>query len=205
MSVLRTPRVLTYTEGTTRDTRKGEGIEGPPESSGRGRWEEKGRRTRAVPEVPAVGTAREGYPAMEARQGKPGNGTKRKSNPVGTMAPGYTGIEARMGKPGTIANLESTVPSENPVPGRPEPAPSPWGVVSGIVLGDGESPSPGEGPDGSTPPAKETRAGQVGLEPHEPTSRRATALGRMAYAQASTTEEPDAGKLHVRVRAGGAG
>ena len=60
MSLLRTPRVLTHTEGNTRDTQNGEGIEGPPESSGRGMWEEKCRRTREAPEVPTVGTAREG-------------------------------------------------------------------------------------------------------------------------------------------------
>lgn len=93
-------------------------------------------------------------------------------NSVGTIEPGYTGIEARMGKPGTIATLESTVLSENHAPGGPETATRPWGVLSGIVLGGGESPLHGEGPDGSTQPAKETHAGQVGLEPHEPTSLR---------------------------------
>jgi len=35
-----------------------------------------------------------------------------------------------------------------------------WGVLSGILLGGGESPLHGEGPDGSTQPAKETRTGQ---------------------------------------------
>jgi len=75
-----------------------------------------------------------------------------------------------MGKPGTIAKLESTVSSENHAPGRPETAICPWGVLSGILLGGGESPPQGEGPDGSTQPAKETRAGQAGLEPREPTS-----------------------------------
>ena len=77
-----------------------------------------------------------------------------------------------MGKPGTIATLESTVASENHAPGRPEMAAYPWGVLSGIVLGGGESPLHGEGPDGSTQPAKETRAGQVGSEHHGPTSLR---------------------------------
>ena len=110
-----------------------------------------------------------------------------------------------MGKPGHGTTLEPDALAENPVSGGRETATNPWGVLSGIVLGGGESPLHGEGPDGSTPLAKETHAGQVGLEQHEPTSLWATALGRMAYAQASTTEEPDAGKLHVRVRAGGAG
>ncbi|MFO1420734.1 MAG: group II intron reverse transcriptase/maturase [Candidatus Competibacteraceae bacterium] len=50
-----------------------------------------------------------------------------------------------------------------------------WGVLSGIVLGGGESPLHGEGPDGSTQPAKETRAGHVGPEPHGPTSLRGIA------------------------------
>jgi len=90
-------------------------------------------------------------------------------------------------------------------PGGRETATNPWGVLSGIVLGARVSRVQGEGPDRSTLPAKETRAGQVGLGSHEPTSLRATALGRTAYAQASTTEEPDAGNLHVRVSAGGAG
>jgi RNA-directed DNA polymerase len=80
-----------------------------------------------------------------------------------------------MGKPGTIATLESTVLSENHAPGGPETATRPWGVLSGIVLGGGESPPHGEGPDGSTQPAKETRAGHVGLDQHGPTSLRGIA------------------------------
>jgi hypothetical protein len=149
----------------------------PPVKTREGFHQQKCRRTREAPKVPAVGTAWEGY----------------------------TAIEARMGKPGTIAKLESTVLSENHAPGRPETATYPWGVLSGIVLGARESRVHGEGPDGSMQSAKETRAGQVGLGQHEPTSLRATALGQRAYAQASTTEELDAGKLHVRVCAGGAG
>ncbi|MGD8938063.1 MAG: hypothetical protein PVJ72_01715 [Gammaproteobacteria bacterium] len=42
----------------------------------------------------------------------------------------------------------------------------------------------------------------AGSGKHEPTSLRGIA---MMYAEASTTEEPDAGKLHVRVCLGGAG
>lgn len=49
MSVLRTPRVLTNTEGNTRDPRNGERVEGPPESSGCSMWEERCRRTREAP------------------------------------------------------------------------------------------------------------------------------------------------------------
>ena len=47
----------------------------------------------------------------------------------------------------------------------------------------------------------------VGLEPHEPTSLWGIANRWLiaAYAKASTTEEPDVEKLHVRVCAGGAG
>ena len=109
------------------------------------------------------------------------------------------------GKLGNNAKLESNARSENHDPGGWETAKRSWGVLSGRVLGGGESPLPGEGPDGSTQPAKETRAGHVGLDQHEPTSRRGIAIRPLAYAKASTTEEPDAGKLHVRVRAGGVG
>jgi nucleotidyltransferase/DNA polymerase involved in DNA repair len=75
-----------------------------------------------------------------------------------------------MGKLGNGAKLEPNTLLENHDPGGRETARSPWGVLSGIVLGGGESPPHGEGPDGSTQPAKETRAGHVGLDQHEPTS-----------------------------------
>jgi len=110
-----------------------------------------------------------------------------------------------MGKPGNRAILEPKTLAESHALGGRETAKHPWGVLSGIVLGGGESPLHGEGPDGSTQLAKETRTGQVGPELYEPTLLRATAIGQVAYAHASTTEEPDAGKLHVRDRAGGAG
>jgi hypothetical protein len=80
-----------------------------------------------------------------------------------------------MGKLGNGTRLEPKALSENHAPGGRATAISPWGVLSGIVLGGGESPLQGEGPDGSTQPAKETRAGQVGLEQHEPTSLRGIA------------------------------
>ncbi len=84
-----------------------------------------------------------------------------------------------------------------------------WGVLSGIVLSGGESPLQGEGPDGSTGLAKETHAGHCRIGYHEPTSLRGLAIGKllesvMNRAEASMTGEPDAGKLHVRVCAGGA-
>ena len=79
-------------------------------------------------------------------------------------------IEAHMGKPGNGTKLEPTLWWENPEPGRRVTATSSWGALSAIVLGGGESPPHGEGPDGSTQPAKETRAGHVGLVQHEPTS-----------------------------------
>lgn len=84
------------------------------------------------------------------------------------------------------------------------------------------APTQGESPDGSLPRAcrrtcpelvegyaacsrnlcpKGPSAGS-GLGQHERTSRRAMALGRTAYEHASPTEEPEAGKLHVRVHAG---
>jgi hypothetical protein len=110
-----------------------------------------------------------------------------------------------MRKLGNGPRLEPDALSENHAPGGRATAIRPWGVLSGIVLGGGESPLEGEGPDGSTQPAKETCAGHVGLDQHEPTSLRGIAIRPLACAKASTIEEPDAGKLHVRVCAGGAG
>jgi RNA-directed DNA polymerase len=60
-------------------------------------------------------------------------------------------------------------------PGRRDSAEYQRGVLSGIVVGDGESPLHGEGPDGSTPPIQETHAGHAGSGNHEPTSLRAIA------------------------------
>ena len=108
-----------------------------------------------------------------------------------------------MRKLGNGPRLEPNALSENHAPGGRETATTPWGVLSGIVLSAWESHVHGEGPDGSTQPAKETRAGHVGLDQHEPTSLRGIAIRPLACAKASTTEEPDAEKLHVRVCAGG--
>ena len=60
-------------------------------------------------------------------------------------------------------------------PGRRESAGCRRGVLSGIVVGGRESRPHGEGPDGSTQPAKETHAGHVGSDNHEPTSLRGIA------------------------------
>jgi hypothetical protein len=79
------------------------------------------------------------------------------------------------GELGNHAKLESNALLENPDPGGLKAAICPWGVLSGRVLGVGESLLHGEGPDGSTQPTKETRAGNVGLESHEPTSLRGIA------------------------------
>jgi hypothetical protein len=79
------------------------------------------------------------------------------------------------------------------------------GVVSRIVLSGGESPLHGEGRDGSTQPGKDTHPGHVGPDQHEPTSLRAIANRVCPCADASATEELDAGKLHVRDCTGGAG
>ena len=86
-----------------------------------------------------------------------------------------------MGKPGNGTRLEPTLVWENHEPGGRETARRAWGVLSGRVLSGGESPLQGEGPDGSTQPVKETRAGHVGLEHHEPTSLQ----GRANRAKAS--------------------
>lgn len=63
-----------------------------------------------------------------------------------------------MGKPGHGTTLQPDALAENHAPGGRETATNPWGVLSGIVLGGGESPLQGEGPDGSTQPTKETHA-----------------------------------------------
>ena len=80
-----------------------------------------------------------------------------------------------MSKLGNGTRLEPKTLLENHGPGGRETARRPRGVLSGIVLGAWESHVHGEGPDGSTQPVKETRAGHVGLEPHGPTSLRGIA------------------------------
>jgi hypothetical protein len=95
--------------------------------------------------------------------------------------------------------------------GRRDAAVCRRGVLSGIVVGGRESRPHGEGPDGSTQLAKETRAGHAGSGKHEPTSLRGLSnwtVQRVTVtvrATASATEEPDAGKPHVRVCGGGSG
>jgi hypothetical protein len=95
--------------------------------------------------------------------------------------------------------------------GRQETAACRRGVLSGIVVGGRESRPHGEGPDGSTQLAKETRAGHAGSDQHEPTSLRGLSnwtVKRVTVtvrANASATEEPDAGKPHVRDCGGGSG
>jgi len=88
------------------------------------------------------------------------------------MKPTELGHE-RVKSPATAcARVES---SNKERTGRRENAACRQGVLSGIVVSDGESPLHGEGPDGSTQPAKETRAGQVGPGHHVPTSLRGIA------------------------------
>ena len=88
-----------------------------------------------------------------------------------------------MGKPENGTRLEPSLLWENHEPGGSEgPATSPsstcsQGVLSGIVLRGWESQPHGEGPDGSTQPAKETYAGRVGLGKHKPTSLQGIATG----------------------------
>jgi len=88
------------------------------------------------------------------------------------MKPTGLGHE-RVKSPETVCARVKSSSTERP--GRPETAACCRGVLSGIVVGDGESPSHGEGPDGSTQSAKETRAGHAGSDQHEPTSLRAIA------------------------------
>jgi hypothetical protein len=123
----------------------------------------------------------------------------------------YTALEAQKGKPGHGTMLEPThhgrprCQAGGDVLATGTPAVCAWGVVSSVVLCDGESPSHGEGLDGSTQPGKDTHPGHVGPDQYEPTSLRAIANRVLPCTDASATEEPDAGKLHVRVCTGGAG
>ena len=84
------------------------------------------------------------------------------------------------------------------------------GVLWGSVVRGWESQPQGEGPHGSTQLSKETRAGhcRAGITRANLTERNSNwALERVTVkvrAEASATEEPDAGKLHVRGSAGGA-
>ena len=88
------------------------------------------------------------------------------------MKPTGLGHE-RVKSPATAcARVES---SSTERPGRRETAACRRGVLSGIVVGGRESRPQGEGPDGSTQPVQETRAGQAGSGKHEPTSLRAIA------------------------------
>jgi hypothetical protein len=78
--------------------------------------------------------------------------------------------------------------------------------MSGCEAGSGwRHPGLGQRLDGSTPPGKDTHPGHVGPESDEPTSLRALANRVLPCTEASATEEPDAGKLHVRVCTGGVG
>jgi hypothetical protein len=84
ISLLRTPRVLTYTEGNTRNTRNGEGMKvrrSPQAVACRKRSVRELGKPQGTPDV---GTTRKGYTAIEAQMGKPGNRVRRESNAVGT-------------------------------------------------------------------------------------------------------------------------
>ncbi len=145
---MRMPRVLTFTEGNTEASINGEDVE--------------------VRRSPQAVACRKRY-AVEL--GKP-----QRVPVVGTATEWYTVIEAMMGKPGNRTRLKPTLLSENHEPGGSEglfTGPGsicPRGVLSGILLRGWESQPQGEGPDGSTQPAKETYAGHVGSDQHKPTS-----------------------------------
>ena len=87
-----------------------------------------------------------------------------------------------MGKPANGTRLEPALLEEHHEPGgrddllSSQSATCPWDVLSGIVLRGWESQPHGEGPDGSTQPAKETYAGHVGSELHKPTSALASCV-----------------------------
>ena len=89
-----------------------------------------------------------------------------------------------MGKPENGTRLEPTLLPQKHEPGgrvdltkMNQHAICPRGVLSGIVLRGWESQPHGEGPDGSTQPAKETCAGHAGSGKHKPTSLWGIATG----------------------------
>jgi len=122
----------------------------------------------------------------------------------------YTDLEAHKGKPGHGPVLEPAL-AVDCLGGRAHFALCRRGVLWGIVVGGRESRPQGEAPHGSTQPSKATCAGhcRVGLPranlTEENSNRALLRVTVKARARVSTTEEPDAGKLHVRVCAGGAG
>ena len=78
------------------------------------------------------------------------------------MVYGYLGTEGETRTPndaGTDALMRKAPQVGGGVLAQGKPAISVWGVLSRIVLGGGESPSHGEGLDGSTSPAQDTDAG----------------------------------------------
>ena len=69
-------RGLSRTPKATQAHPSGQGWKGPPESSGRGRPDERRRSTWEAPDVPAVENVGEWPTALEAQKGKPGDGTR---------------------------------------------------------------------------------------------------------------------------------
>jgi hypothetical protein len=110
------------------------GCGGPPETSGRGMQEERRGRTREASKAPGRGE---------------------------TMKPTGLGHERVMSPDTACTRVEA---SSTERPGRSATAVCQGGVLSGIVVGGWESQPHGEGPDGSTPPTQETRAGHAGSE-----------------------------------------
>ena len=90
------------------------------------------------------------------------------------MTPSVLGHDRVMSPETAWARVAS---SSKEQPGRRFAAVYQRGVLSGIVVGGWESQPQGEGPDGSTPPAKETRAGHAGSEHTSQPHCRAIQLG----------------------------
>ena len=173
---------------------------------------ERARRPHALIRIGEAGRVRRSPQAVAGRKrGVEARGRPQTFLPVANDGVWETALEARQGKPGDGTMLEPERRWETggrqveAVRSQGKPTVGGWGVVSSRVLGGGERPPHGEGLDGSTPPGKATPPGQVGPEQHEPTSLRARANRGVPCADASATEEPDAGKLHVRDCTGGVG
>jgi hypothetical protein len=91
-------------------------------------------------------------------------GKPRWAPTYGTARLTYAVIEARMRTLGNGTRLESNILAQDHRTGRQVTAACPRGVLSSRVPSGGESPLQEKRPDGSTPLAKETWAGHVGLE-----------------------------------------
>ena len=137
----------------------------------------------------------------------PGSGTSPR---VGDSAVGPQGETRPQNDAGTVPLRRNARQAGGAVLATGTPAVGVGGVVSSSVRSGRASRPHGAGLDGSPPPGQAPHPGHVGPELDAPTSLRALASrGSLetvtVCTEASAPEEPDAGKLHVRVCTGDVG